>query len=683
MKRYRCWKKKIYVLLMLMVLVCFTGCGRKETDETTDRTTDLAIESTEEQEQAVDSYVQTRKSLLKDSTYAIVKNPVQNNQGLYKLTLSEDLFAEGWMWQIFKLEHAIFINWYQENLGNVFYVLDPLEMKVLASYQVGNTEGAAANAYLAGEGKLVYQVEGNDTFTVLDLNLTFVESFSLGAPRLCDYEISTDFSSISYLQEDDYNIYIYDIFTKSTRCISPLESASGQGEDNADASIVLYLAGCTENKLAYYYSPGNTWQGYYVILDTKTGEQREEQAEYMGNLAGKDNNYRMNSTIDHSFEYIFGSFETESHAIFIPKDQRELDWVSSDYDVNVTLTQYCEYMEGNQEVYHVGLYDMKNKKKARSTAFTFSVDEDAYYSMTGAVYMQDNSYVFLVYGERYMYVWDLADADTETVEQNVVLWSYDDINVLSKEQRELLDSLGASITEKYDLQIFYGSDIENCKTDQYAFEEINVFMTIYYAMQRLEQCLENFPANMVKDISNTEDGALKIYLCSHISGTDDASVTTAQGLENRIDHEAYMVLDATSVDLEETFYHEFYHAIESYLFTRDKIIDYYGWMDLNPEGYDYDSDYAANEYNADGRYTLRWEENPMENAYFIDTYSKVFAHEDRARIFESAMSYKAGTEDYFVYEKLRNKLIFIDTFLRESFDTSDWPEVTMWERCLK
>ena len=71
----------------------------------------------------------------------------------------------------------------------------------------------------------------------------------------------------------------------------------------------------------------------------------------------------------------------------------------------------------------------------------------------------------------------------------------------------------------------------------------------------------------------------------------------------------------------------------------------------------------------------------VDNYYFIDTYSLSKATEDMARLFEYLMRYSG--DEYFQSEHMRAKLHTYFDYLRKSFDTSNWPEETIWEYKLK
>ena len=66
--------------------------------------------------------------------------------------------------------------------------------------------------------------------------------------------------------------------------------------------------------------------------------------------------------------------------------------------------------------------------------------------------------------------------------------------------------------------------------------------------------------------------------------------------------------------------------------------------------------------------------------YFVDAYACTNSTEDRAQIMQHAMD-----GDSYMFELrdgLRAKLEYYCNGIRESFDTTDWPEETPWEKTL-
>ena len=138
-----------------------------------------------------------------------------------------------------------------------------------------------------------------------------------------------------------------------------------------------------------------------------------------------------------------------------------------------------------------------------------------------------------------------------------------------------------------------------------------------------------------------------------------------------------MALDARPMNLDDeinpilegTMYHEFSHIIDKRLefdakYREEACYSESGWEELNPEGFEYNDSYYG---------TLA----PQYADYFVDAYACTNSTEDRARIMECAMlGDKSVFEDK---EGVRQKLAYYCEGIRDSFDTTSWPENLPWE----
>jgi len=105
------------------------------------------------------------------------------------------------------------------------------------------------------------------------------------------------------------------------------------------------------------------------------------------------------------------------------------------------------------------------------------------------------------------------------------------------------------------------------------------------------------------------------------------------------------------------------------------------WSECNPDGFDYDYDYIANENSYDNTYVAFSSGDASEIA-FIDTYSKSFPNEDRARVFEYAMTDQQNDNGFFSYERIRKKLKVISDQMSACFPEDDGATLMPWERVL-
>ena len=166
--------------------------------------------------------------------------------------------------------------------------------------------------------------------------------------------------------------------------------------------------------------------------------------------------------------------------------------------------------------------------------------------------------------------------------------------------------------------------------------------------------------------------ALKICIVRGVEGSPESgSPEAVNGIQFMDGFDAYIVL-STAYDTEYALYHELSHLMETVVLTESTGYD--RGENLNPDGFRYDNDYAANA----GRDGSAWLQPGKE--YFIDTYSMSYAKEDRARLFEYAMT--AGHETLFASPRLQDKLRQMCIGIREGFGLEDSAESFRWEQYL-
>ena len=68
-------------------------------------------------------------------------------------------------------------------------------------------------------------------------------------------------------------------------------------------------------------------------------------------------------------------------------------------------------------------------------------------------------------------------------------------------------------------------------------------------------------------------------------------------------------------------------------------------------------------------------------SWFVDDYATINPTEDRARVLEYAMA-DYGMWTFEGNEGLTAKLDYYARCIRDGFDTTGWPEVTLWEQYL-
>ena len=232
------------------------------------------------------------------------------------------------------------------------------------------------------------------------------------------------------------------------------------------------------------------------------------------------------------------------------------------------------------------------------------------------------------------------------------------------------------ISQRRGVEVLVWEDALAVQPWDYDFEAEYLTSVLEQELELLDRRLSNFPEGVLEQTASHFTG-LTFSLVRRISGSPESgSLDTAVGIqffdeaEGRCD--AYVVL-AAGTSAEKALYHELFHVMETHILTESIALDQ--WNDLNPSGFDYDYDYTANANREAGVYL-----NDTDRA-FIDTYSMSFPKEDRARIFEYAMT--PGNESLFQSDIMQAKLSTLCQGIREAYDLEDSEETFLWEQYLK
>lgn len=282
-----------------------------------------------------------------------------------------------------------------------------------------------------------------------------------------------------------------------------------------------------------------------------------------------------------------------------------------------------------------------------------------------------NGYIYFRSGNT-VYRWDLSA--TPTADEAVYTGTWYNRENPNREGLEICDAYAAQLSQRHGLEILVGQAAAEHST--LAHQPVAEYQTavIMDTLMQLEELLKAFPQGFFETaVEGYENGAITLCLVrdipgSYASGTLD-SVDAIQFWDG--DH-AYVSL-AMGEAMEENFYRQLFHVLESRVLS--ETIAYYRWDELNPKGFQYDNDYAANA-NRDGSAYLE-----EKSRSFIDTFSMSFETEDRATIM--AYACMEGKENYFISYTMQKKLRTLCAGIREAYGLEDSTEVFLWEQYLE
>ena len=307
-----------------------------------------------------------------------------------------------------------------------------------------------------------------------------------------------------------------------------------------------------------------------------------------------------------------------------------------------------------------------------------------YQQMDFAWYEEYNGYVFVLTDEEenaHLMFWEVSgdivenDLGLEDVKESIKS------PVGTEVSWELYDR-AKTLSEKYGVEILIADQCETVFTDHSA-ELLLDEAEIEQALDTVDYVLGRYPAGFFEQLKHNTYKKIEIQLLGILEkdySTDEITYISGGFVNHTYSGKLMMALDARAMNLEDeinpllegTMYHEFSHIIDKRLefdslYREDSSYSEEGWLELNPEGFEYNDSYYG---------TLE----PQYADYFVDQYACTNSTEDRARIMEYAM---LGDMSAFEgKEGLTEKLRYYSEGIRDSFDVTGWPKILPWEAML-
>lgn len=228
-----------------------------------------------------------------------------------------------------------------------------------------------------------------------------------------------------------------------------------------------------------------------------------------------------------------------------------------------------------------------------------------------------------------------------------------------------------ALGERYGIEILLWDETEGLAPWDYSFRTEYQIPVLEEALWELDAWLSRFPREVLTKCAGNFSG-LTICLVRSITGTPESgSLDCADGIEYLDGTQARIAL-AVGPTAEKALYHELYHVMETQILNKSTALDQ--WDKLNPGDFAYTFDYAANETRPVGS----WLDADIRS--FVDQYAMSYPKEDRARIFEYAMT--GGNEALFASSPLQYKLRQLCLGIREAFGLKKDPQDFPWEQYL-
>lgn len=213
-------------------------------------------------------------------------------------------------------------------------------------------------------------------------------------------------------------------------------------------------------------------------------------------------------------------------------------------------------------------------------------------------------------------------------------------------------------------------------------------LVIHLAMEQLRQFTESYPEGIFREMLTEPVNQLVLYLSGPLSPDGENSLLSAVGFTTTLEDTRIVVMNleyAGSVGFfRQSLAHEFMHVMEDriYAMEAERGIPYLSyWESFEPgeDAYFY-SYFDANGLEvSDPAYTAASDLLPTEVS-FLDSYSRSYPNEDRARILEYLYAGEDGAYAY-LYQggRIREKAEYLCAVIRACFETCREAETLPWE----
>ncbi len=221
------------------------------------------------------------------------------------------------------------------------------------------------------------------------------------------------------------------------------------------------------------------------------------------------------------------------------------------------------------------------------------------------------------------------------------------------------------IGQRYGLNILLWQDASSLAPEGITVKPEHRVNILRRELELLDHRLSQFPEGLLQTTASSFH-SFHIGLVAQIGGgIREDSLQFFSGKDA-------IILLAVGNDSESALYHQLFHVMQTHILSHSSAFDQ--WASLNPQGFQYDYDYAANAIRNSGIYLTE------DNRYFLDTFSMSYPKEDRARLFEYAMLPEKG--QLFRSKYIQKKLKAICTSIREAYSLSG-EEPYPWEQYLR
>lgn len=691
---------KVLSLVIIISLLVLSGCDQLPREDRVSTDAPVSVESIATEEVTEETIEPMSPYSIAARDWEIKNHPVGETDNLYELFNDElKINYDEWFVALRPLGEQFLCVKLNHDYEAVAYVVNPLTMEVTASCDlpagVYSYKGVSVNNKEQIE---IWNWETHELF-VFDKNLNEQGTISLGDINTSQVVLSGDRKYAYYIDYADGCMYCHQI-SDGTR-IQVFSDVELSGDDFGEVLGLFMQDSC----LAFCYSNEQEEGIIYEVRQIDTGIPLYRDTAGIEDIETTDADYVLRYFENGISDVVFGNYEDEMPHVLSLMNYGEYNMVNADIRSESVVS--CQMIEDAGEFYQelvdkgrsdeldgdvetvtlltVNQYDLETGKRKYSMDFYYVLDDEQYLSYCYTVYLKEaDCIVCMLEGSTSRWlVWDLTKESSKTGDETNYIYNWQNPDVPDEELLRSLKKRAEQIGWENGVEIYIGGEVRDCPQDIYGYEISTNAIRIAQMLNLLEMALKKYPDGMLEQLGQEPErgSRLHIYLAGGIFPLDETGID-AIGVQNTLDGITFLVLNINSIyDLENTIYHEIFHAIENFMnYDEHAFLDEMVWNDLNPDGFIYDFDYQLNEQSDNYDYTVEMGE---ENAYFIDTYSKSFPNEDRARIMEYAMLDTTDVRHRNIESpEIQAKLKYICGQIRKGFDTTGWPEKTVWELAL-
>lgn len=527
--------------------------------------------------------------------------------------------------------------------------------------------------------------------------------------------------SVYYLNYESYSMQSFDLET---------QEASDLFTDTLDYQS-LWIEGILEESRTAVFSGSRISDGEYINLlaDLDTGEVLYEATAGLDYYETAGNIYVIRQNDDHSLSV--GLFD-EDNLEFDAYCEIELEnyYSSSCFDEEEGLLFLCSWEDPS--TYSLLCYDLAGKTLLYEDLFDISgylsvqssadeagangEDPPSESFEEGEEYYDD--FIDLRFPGSRPYSKDIngiliAVASMDGLE-DIVVWNLEKAGVLNEElsssagwadfecsvPAEKVDygsnsDYADALHEAYGVNVLIGADAV-IEFPNYKAEVMEEKSVVHRALSVIEKTLALYPDGFFRQFTDGSIRGINFYLVGAISPVGADSIENPGGFACLTGGIQMIVLNVNDTYvMQQNICHELSHAIDKRIENLGfeagvPYLDESIWESFNPDGFSYYYSYLnpegiSYEFAGSDEYTSYsnsyWVENDVDSVYFVDVYAKTFPTEDRARLMEMILI-EGPVPEYMESEPMQQKIAYYFSAIRETWDTTGWPDVTSWEEAL-